>query len=224
MATTQSLKKLRFAVVAVDAACFRIIAGELCVLLGRVNVEPQYKNRWGLIGGLIRAEENADEAVERHLGDKAGITGVYTEQLYTFSSIGRDPRGRVISVAYLCLAPEALTESGGEVETRWCPVADAPALAYDHDEILHTALERLRSHIAYTNVAQHLLPREFTLTDLQTTYEIVLNHKLDKRNFRKKVLETKLVAATNKKERKGASRPALLHRFSSSRIANIEIL
>lgn len=218
------MQKLRFAVVAVDAACFRIVAGELCVLLGRVNVEPHYKNRWGLIGGLIRAEEDADQAVERHLGDKAGIKGVYKEQLYTFSSIGRDPRGRVISVAYLCLAPEGLVEKGGRVETRWCPVEDAPALAYDHDEILQTALERLRSRIGYTNIAQHLLPREFTLSDLQTTYEIVLNKKLDKRNFRKKVLEAKLVAATNKKERKGASRPALLHRFSSSRVATIEIL
>lgn len=218
------MQKLRFAIVAVDAVCFRIIAGQLCVLLGKVNVEQYYKNRWGLVGGLVRAEENADQAVERHLLDKAGIKGVYKEQLYTFSSIGRDPRGRVISVAYLCLAPEALTESGGVVETRWCPIGDVPALAYDHDEILHTALERLRSRIGYTNIAQHLLPKEFTLTGLQTIYETVLSHKLDKRNFRKKVLETKLVAATNKKERKGASRPALLHRFSSGRITNIEIL
>ncbi len=224
MATKRSIQKLRFAVVAVDAVCFRIVAGELCVLLGRVNVEPHYKNRWGLIGGLIRAEEDADGAVERHLLEKAGVGGIYKEQLYTFSSIGRDPRGRVISVAYLCLAPESLTESAGDVETYWRPVADVSNLAYDHDEILRTALERLRSRIGYTNIAQHLLQKEFTLTDLQVTYEIVLHKKLDKRNFRKKVLETKLVAATNKKERKGASRPALLHRFSSSRITNIEIL
>ena len=218
------MKKLGFAVVAVDAACFRIVSGELRVLLGRVNVEPHYKNRWGLVGGLILSSENADVAVERHLRNKAGIGRVYKEQLYTFSSIGRDPRGRVISVAYLCLAPEALVEKGGQVETRWCPVADVSALAYDHDEILRAALYRLRSRIGYTNIAQHLLPKEFTLTDLQTAYEIVLHKKLDKRNFRKKVLETKLVAATNKKERKGASRPALLHRFSSSRVTTIEIL
>ncbi len=224
MATTQSLKKLRFAVVAVDAACFRIVSGELCVLLGRVNAAPHYKNRWGLIGGLIHADENADRAVERHLRDKAGIKGIYKEQLYTFSSIGRDPRGRVISVAYLCLAPEALVESEGSVKTRWCPVADVPSLAYDHDEILRAALERLRSRIGYTNIAQHLLPKEFTLSDLQTTYETVLHKKLDKRNFRKKVQGAKLVTATNKKERKGASRPAILHRFSLSRIKNIEIL
>lgn len=224
MATSKSMKKLRFAVVAVDAACFRIVAGELSVLLGRVNVPPHYKNRWGLIGGLILASENADGAVERHLSDKAGINWAYKEQLYTFSSIGRDPRGRVISVAYLCLAPEALTESGGVIETRWCSVREVPNLAYDHDEILRAALERLRSRVGYTNIIQHLLPKEFTLTDLQTTYEIVLNKKLDKRNFRKKVLETKLVVATDKKERKGASRPAILHRFSSRAIRNIEIL
>jgi len=218
------MKKLRFAVVAVDAACFRIVAGDLHVLLGRVNVEPHYKNRWGLIGGLILSSENADVAVERHLRNKAGIGRVYKEQLYTFSSIGRDPRGRVISVAYLCLAPEALTESVGDVETRWCSVRDIPALAYDHDEILNSALERLRSRIGYTNIIQRLLPKEFTLTDLQTTYEIVLHKKLDKRNFRKKVLETKLVVTTDKKERKGASRPAILHKFSSRTVVNIEIL
>lgn len=218
------MKKLRFAVVAVDAACFRIIGGELRVLLGRVNVPPHYVNRWGLIGGLILPSENADAAVERHLRDKAGIRNVYKEQLYTFSSIGRDPRGRVISVAYLCLAPEALVESRGAVETRWLPVKDVSGLAYDHDEILRTALERLRARIGYTNIIQHLLPEEFTLTDLQTAYEIVLNKKLDKRNFRKKVLETKLVAATGKKERRGASRPAILHRFSSNNVKNIEIL
>lgn len=224
MATPHSTKALRFAVVAIDAACFRIVGGQLSVLLGKINVAPHYKNRWALIGGLIRADENADQAVGRHLSDKAGITGVYKEQLYTFSSIGRDPRGRVISVAYLCLAPEALVESAGALETRWCPVQSVPNLAYDHDEILRAALERLRSRIGYTNIAQHLLPKEFTLTELQTAYEIVLNRKLDKRNFRKKVLETKLVAATEKRERKGASRPALLHRFTSSRVTNIEIL
>lgn len=218
------MQALRFAVVAVDAVCFRIIAGELCVLLGKVNVEPHYKNRWGLIGGLVLADENADQAVERHLRNKAGIGRIYKEQLYTFSSIGRDPRGRVISVAYLCLAPEALAQEGGAVETRWQPVHDVSSLAYDHDEILRAAVERLRARVAYTNIAQHLLPREFTLSDLQKTYEIILHRALDKRNFRKKVQETKLVTATAKKVRTGASRPALLYRFSSAHSKVIEIL
>lgn len=218
------MQALRFAVVAVDAVCFRVIAGQLCALLGRVTVEPHYKNRWGLIGGLVLADENADQAVERHLRNKAGIGRIYKEQLYTFSSIGRDPRGRVISVAYLCLAPEALEQRGGAVKTRWQPVQDVPGLAYDHDEILRTAVERLRARIAYTNIAQHLLPSEFTLGDLQKTYEIILHRALDKRNFRKKVQEAKLVVATAKKVRTGASRPALLYRFSSKHPKVIEIL
>lgn len=224
MAHTLAPKHLPFAVVAVDAVCFRIIDGRLSVLLGRVNVAPHYKNRWGLIGGLILAKENADEAVERHLGHKAGVQNIYTEQLYAFSSVDRDPRGRVISVAYLCLVPELTKEGKGEVETRWYPVGEVPNLAYDHNAILKVALERLRARIGYTNIAQHFLPKEFTLTDLQKTYEAVLGHSLDKRNFRKKVLETKMVVATDKKERKGASRPAILHRFASSRIKTIEIL
>ncbi len=224
MATSASIQKLRFAVVAVDTVCFRIIAGQLSVLLGRVNVKPHYKNRWGLIGGLVLADEDADQAAERHLRDKAGITELYKEQLYTFSSIRRDPRGRVISIAYLCLAPEALVEGKGAVETRWYPVHSVPDLAYDHNEILNTAIERLRARIGYTNIIQYLLPKEFTLTDLQKTYEIILNHTLDKRNFRKKVLETRLVADIGKKVRKGASRPALLYKFSSRRPTIIDIL
>lgn len=218
------MQALRFAVVAIDAICFRIIAGELCVLLGRVNVESHYRNKWGLIGGLILADENADEAVERHVRDKAGICHIYKEQLYAFSSIDRDPRGRVISVAYLCLAPETLEQKGGAVETRWQPVRGVSGLAYDHDEILRAAVERLRARIAYTNIAQHLLPSEFTLSDLQKTYEIILHRSLDKRNFRKKVQEARLVVATTKKVRTGANRPALLHRFSSKHPKVIEIL
>lgn len=218
------MQKLRFAIVAVDAVCFRIVNGQLSVLLGKVSAEPHYKNRWGLIGGLVAPEENADQTVERHLRDKAGITGIYKEQLYTFSSVGRDPRGRVISIAYICLAPEALEQQKGRVETRWASVRSVPDLAYDHNEIVKTAVERLRSRIAYTNIVQYLLPKEFTLTDLQKTYEIILNHSLDKRNFRKKVLETGLVTATEKKIQKGASRPALLYRFTSKRPTVIEIL
>lgn len=224
MAHTLAPKHLPFAVVAVDAVCFRILHGQLNVLLGRVNVVPHYKNKWGLIGGLILASENADEAVKRHLARKAGVHNIYTEQLYAFSSVDRDPRGRVISVAYLCLAPESLEETGGEIETLWSPVCDTKGLAYDHDEILTVALERLRARIGYTNIAQHFLPKEFTLTELQTTYEAVLDQPLDKRNFRKKVLETKMIVATDKKKRKGASRPAILHRFSSRQVKNIEIL
>lgn len=224
MATTESLKKLRFAIVAVDAVCFRIINGQLSVLLGRVNVDPHYHHRWGLIGGLIHPEENADQAVERHVRDKAGVSDIYKEQLYTFSSTDRDPRERVISIAFLCLAPEVLEERAGAIETRWFPVHTVPTLAYDHNEILKTAVERLRSRVAYTNIAQYLLPEECTLSDLQKTYESILGHKLDKRNFRKKVLETRLVMATTKKVRKGASRPALLYRFSSKRPMVIPIL
>jgi len=224
MADAQSIKAFRFAVVAIDAVCFCIIDGQLNVLLGKVNVKPFYKDRWGLIGGIVLPEEDADQAVERHLHDKAGLEGVYKEQLYTFSTIKRDPRNRVISVAYLCLTPEPLGDRAGAVETEWRPVRSISDLAYDHDEILKAAVERLQSRIGYTNIAQYLLPKEFTLTDLQKTYEIILDRTLDKRNFRKKVSDAQLVRATQKKVRAGASRPALLYRFVSKQPAVIEIL
>jgi 8-oxo-dGTP diphosphatase len=216
-------KHLRFAVVAVDAACLKVDHGKLSVLVGRVNTKPHYVNRWGLIGGLILPNENADEAITRHLATKAGVKRIYKEQLYAFSDVDRDPRGRVISVAYLCLADDTIA-GGGEAQAKWMPVKDVPKLAYDHDLVLRTAVERLRARIGYTNIAQHLLPREFTLTNLQNTYEAVLGHKLDKRNFRKKVQEVKLVTGTGKKEHKGASRPAELYRFSSKETKTIEIL
>lgn len=224
MTKSPSGKELRFAVVAVDAVCFCIVDGQLSVLVGKVNVEPHYRNRLGLIGGLISPEEDADQAVERHLHTKAGLAGVYKEQLYTFSAIDRDPRNRVISVAYLCLTPEPLGDHAGTIETVWRPMKSVSGLAYDHDEIVAAAVERLRSRIGYTNIAQYLLPKEFTLTDLQKTYEIILDRTLDKRNFRKKVHEAELVRATQKKVRAGASRPALLYKFSSRRPTVIDIL
>ena len=216
--------QLRFAVLATDVVCFRVVSGRLEVLLGKVHIPPFYKNRWGLIGGLIHANETAEQSVERHLATKAGTTKVYREQLATFSRIDRDPRNRVISVAYIALL------SGGEGQeqddvlgTRWCPITDVPRLAYDHDEILAAGIERLRSKLSYTNIARHLMPATFPLSELQRAYEAVLGHAIDKRNFRKHLHTFTLVKDTGRVLKKGAQRPAALYAFTGRGVRVLDL-
>jgi 8-oxo-dGTP diphosphatase len=220
-------ENIRFAALATDIVCFRIINKTLHVLLGKVvSVNNQYKGWWAHVGGLLRAEETADEAVERLLKVKAGINDIFKEQLYTFSAVGRDPRGRVVSVAYLALTREDELKSidEGEVETTWHPVSTLPKLAYDHDEMTVFALARLQSKIKYTNIIQYLLPKEFTLSELQLAYEIVLGEGLDKRNFRKKVLMSGMVVDTKEIRKKGAMRPAAIYKFASSKQETLDII
>lgn len=221
----RSVESLTFAVLATDVVCFRIIDKQLSVLLGKISNVPSFVGKWGLIGGLILPTETAGESVERHLSQKAGIKNLYKEQLYTFSGIDRDPRGRVVTVAYMALSGEDPQDlSQARIETKWLPVADLPRLGYDHNEIVAYAVERLRSKISYTNIAQHLLPEEFTLSELQGVYEIVLGEGLDKRNFRKKILAGDLLTDTKRTRKIGIMRPAALYSFSSKKQQVVNIL
>lgn len=208
-----SADEIRFAALAVDVACFRIGSSGLECLVGQVISEGNFfKGRWAHIGGLIRTDETAEEASVRLMRDKAGLS-VYTEQLATFSRVDRDPRGRVVSVAYLGLVRGGEGVSAG-IPTKWVAVRETKNLAYDHDEILEVAVARLRSKASYTNILRHLLPSEFALSELQRAYETVLGRELDKRNFRKKILATELVEPTGGKRREGIMRPAALYRFA----------
>ena len=189
--TISSPEHLRFAVLATDIAIFTVRDKELLVRLIPVNRPPFFTDIKGLPGGLIDPKETAEEAVERHTKDKAktGPDKVYFEQLYTFSSLKRDPRGRVVAVAYIGLVPwEKLsaTEQMNTEEAQWVPAAHMKTLAYDHNEILDMAMKRLRSRITYTTIASKILCDEFTLTEMEEAYESVLLSDLDKRNFRKK--------------------------------------
>ena len=224
MISSKKLKKseLRFAVLATDVVCFRIIDGKLNVLLGEVKI-PEFKDKLGLIGGLVLPQETAEQSVDRHLRDKAGIVGIYKEQLYTFSKIDRDPRGRVVSVAYLALTDKGKIEKKPAVQTSWVPVEDLSTLAYDHNDMVNVALNRLRSKIGYTNIVRYLLPMNFTLTELQRVYEIILKKNLDKRNFRKKILKLKMVKATGRQERGAANRPAELYKFADKDVRMYEL-
>lgn len=209
--------ELRFAALAVDAVCFRLREKELEVLIGKVVTTSKYNGYWAHIGGLIRVDETAEQALDRLLHDKAGISDIYKEQLYTFSAIDRDPRGRVVSVAYLALtADDSVQSAATGVETKWVPIVGLKGLAYDHDEITKVAIERLRSKIMYTDIAKHLVPKEFTLSDLQKVYEAVLGEEMDKRNFRKRILSLGVLRDTKRTIKRGVMRPASLYSFKSS--------
>lgn len=205
---------IRFAALAVDAVCFRVRAEQLEILVGKVVSKGNvFEGQWAHIGGLIRVDETADQSVSRLLKDKAGIKDIYKEQLYTFSEIDRDPRGRVVSVAYLALTSDVseLGETG--VPTQWISLHHAPDLAYDHNLITKIARERLQNKLMYTDIARHLMPEDFTLSDLQKTYEVVLGDKLDKRNFRKRILALDQLEETGEVAKRGVMRPAALYRF-----------
>jgi 8-oxo-dGTP diphosphatase len=213
-------------VVAVDLAVFTIVDRQLHVLLIQMKKKP-YAGLWALPGGLIKPGESLDEAAKEELADKTGVKNVYLEQLYTFGDIKRDRTRRAISTAYFALVDSsklAIRTTEKYSDIRWFPVAKLSALAYDHAKIIAYAARRLRWKLEYTNIAWSLLPAAFTLTDLQTVYESIIGKKLDKRNFRKKILSLKLVESTGKTDKAGAHRPAELFRFRTRIPSFVEVL
>lgn len=202
-------------IVAVDVAVFTVLEGGLHVLLVKVK-KPPYAGIWALPGGIIRSDESLDQAADRELAEKTGVKSVYLEQLYTFGDVGRDKTRRAVSTVYFALVNAAglnLTTTPKYSGIDWFPVNKLPPLAYDHTRVIQYGVRRLRWKLEYTNVAWSLLPQTFTLSDLQNVYEAILGKKLDKRNFRKKILSLKLVASTGKTRLSGAHRPAALYRF-----------
>lgn len=208
-------KKYTFAVIAIDVVVFTVQKDELKVLLIKMKKEP-FMNMWAAPGGLVKATESIDEAAERILKEKGGIKNVYLEQLYAFGDVDRDPYGRVVSIAYFAL----ISSEGIKPQTSkeyqditWFGVKELPQLAYDHKEVIDHAVRKLQEKIGQTNIVYTLLPKEFTLTELQKMYELILGKKLDKRNFRKKILSLGLVAKSKKKKLGEANRPAVMFRF-----------
>ena len=219
-------KKYKYAVIAVDVVIFTINKGKLHVLLIKMRKRP-YERHWAAPGGLIKANESLKSAAARLLREKAGVRNVYLEQLYAFGDPHRDPFGRVVSVAYFALVPNlgmTLKTTGEYDDVNWFVVKSLPPLAYDHREIINKALRRLQSQIANSNIAYSLLPPKFTLTELQKTYEIILGRKLDKRNFRKKILSLEIVRKTRKRQSGVTNRPAELYEFASRQPRKAEIL
>jgi ADP-ribose pyrophosphatase YjhB (NUDIX family) len=175
--------------VAVDIVVLTIHENTLKVLLIRRGIPP-FQNSYALPGGFVRDSESLEKAALRELSEETGTEDVYLEQLYSFGEPKRDPRGRVVSVAYYALisADKAPLIAGTDAaEARWFSVNDLPKLAFDHAEIVEYSLNRLRNKLEYTSVGFQLLPRKFTLSELQHVYEVILGKELDKRNFRRKI-------------------------------------
>ncbi|MDB6135900.1 MAG: 8-oxo-dGTP diphosphatase [Verrucomicrobiales bacterium] len=208
----------------VDAVVFGLDGGELKVLLIERGLEP-FKGQWALPGGFVQEGETLDRAVSRELAEEAGVQGVFMEQLYTFGAVDRDPRERVVSVAYYALvnlADHTTRASTDAVDARWFPAATPPPLAFDHADILQMALDRLRGKVRWQPVGFELLPEKFTLTQLQQLYESVLGTSLDKRNFRKKVLGFDFLVPLDETRRDGPHRPAQLFRFDHGRYTSLQ--
>jgi 8-oxo-dGTP diphosphatase len=212
------------AALTVDCVVFGLDESELKVLLIRRGLAP-FKGRWALPGGFVRVEETVDEAARRELAEETGLENVFLEQLYTFGTVHRDPRERVVSVAYYALvklAEHPATGASDASDAAWFPVAKPPSLAFDHEEILRVAAERLRGKVRYEPIGFELLPEKFTLSQLQHLYEVVLQSDLDKRNFRKKILGMGLLIPLKEQVRSGAHRPAQLFRFDAKKYAALK--
>jgi len=221
-----SQKKYKFAVIATDVVIFTVQENQLKILLIKMKKHP-YTNYWAAPGGLVKPAESVDRAAQRNLVEKTGVRNVYLEQLYTFGKAERDPFGRVVSVAYFALIPSdgvKLQTTAEYGDVTWFPVGKLPKLAYDHEEIIKYALNRLKAKLEYSNIVYGLLPKEFSLSDLQNMYEIILGKKFDKRNFRKRILSLNLIQRLRKKRRGVANRPAELYSFESRKPRVVKVL
>ena len=201
--------------VAVDCMIFTLINGRLHILLVKRDFEPE-KGKWSLIGGFVRDGESVDNAAKRVLRELTGIDNAFIRQTGAFGAVDRDPGARVISVAYYALLNiEEITirRKGGKVE--WVDMEGLPQLGFDHPEMIAQALEEMRRIILTESLAFNLLPELFTLTQLQNLVESVTGRKLDKRNFRKRIMELPGIEVTDRIDKQSSKRGARLYRYAS---------
>jgi 8-oxo-dGTP diphosphatase len=208
--------------VTVDIVLFTVIQNRLKVLLIQRR-QPPFEHMWAIPGGFIHTGETLEQAASRRLLEETAADNIYLEQLGSFGHPERDPRARVITVAYYALINAEklqLEPSANAEELGWFNVNELPELAFDHREIVDKALIRLRNSLEDSSVAFQLLPEKFTLTELQRVYELILGKTLDKRNFRKKILASELLKDTGETKMEGYHRPAQLYSFAQQSTAN----
>lgn len=177
---------------------------------------PPFSGDWALPGGFVRVDESLEEAAIRELHEETGIANVFLEQLYTFGAVKRDPRGRIVTVAYYALVnlrDHVIQAATDARQAQWFPIAQIPELAFDHHQILAIALNRLKGKVRYEPIGFELLPSKFTLFQLQKLYETVLGQSLDKRNFRKKILNMGLLRSLEEFQSDAPHRAARLYQF-----------
>lgn len=212
--------------VTVDNIVFTIIQNSLQILLIKRLTDP-FTWEWALPWGFVLEHETLQEAAHRELAEETSVKNAYLEQLYTFSEVKRDPRGRTISCAYMALMSREnmiLNPWSDAAEAKLFDIKKLPKLAFDHKKIIEYAIQRLKWKMEYTNVAQYILPKKFTLRQLQDVYETVLDQTIDVRNFRKKIDKLGLVKATGEKEIGVQYRPAKLYNFVDKNLKIVEIL
>lgn len=208
----------------VDCVIFGFDGERMQLLFIKRALDP-FQGAWALPGGFVHLDESVDDAAQRELQEETGLSNVYLEQLYTFGQPGRDPRERVVSVAYYALVnrtsytPQAASDAA---DAQWFGMQELPTLAFDHAHIVDVALTRLRGKLRYEPIGFELLPRKFRLSQMQSLYEAVLGTGLDKRNFRKKVLSYDLLIPLEETQRDGAHRPAQLFRFDAKRYQQLK--
>lgn len=211
--------------VAVDAVVFGYFAKkELNVLLIQRNIEP-FKGDWALPGGLVLNNESLDDAVKRELMEEAGIKPDFLEQLYSFGNPERDPRNRVVSVAYFGLVNPTyhrLQASTDADDAKWFNINNLPKLSFDHQEILDKAIERLRTKIQYQPIGFNLLKKEFPFSDLEDLYKTIIGQEIDRRNFRKKIMSFGFLEETDKVHQEGSGRPGKLFKINPKKYQELE--
>jgi 8-oxo-dGTP diphosphatase len=207
------------AALTVDAVVFGLDETDLKVLLIQRDQEP-FAGRWALPGGFVHVDETLDQAVRRELQEETGLAKVFLEQLYTVGSLERDPRERVVTVAYYALVRLSDHQVQAATDARnaaWFAMDDLPRLAFDHQSIIDLGIKRLQGKVRYQPIGFELLPPKFSLTQLQRMYEIILERPLDKRNFRKKVVSLGILEELDEVEQDVAHRAARLYRFDERR-------
>lgn len=221
----KATQRYKFAAIATDVVVFTLRNNEPNVLLIKMKKKP-YSGFWAAPGGLVLPRESVDASAKRILRTKAGLSNVYLEQVYTFGGVNRDPFGRVVSVAYMALIPftDKILTTPDHDEIAWFSVRSLPKLAYDHREIISTSFKRLQAKLEYTNIVFSLLPKDFTLSEMQIVYESILGKTIDKRNFRKKILSLGIVKSTGSKRAGEANRPAKLYSFVTRKQKVVDIL
>ncbi len=203
----------------VDIVVFGLAEDGLSVLLIQRDLEP-YASQWALPGGFVHVDETLETAAQRELEEETGLRDIFLEQLHTFGAVDRDPRERVVTVAYYSLVNLEGHEVKASSDARnaaWFAMTDLPSLAFDHDDVLAAAHERLRGKVRYQPIGFDLLPPVFPICRLQHLYEVILGRELDRRDFSEKILSTGILVELDEVEKDVAHRAARLYRFDKEK-------
>lgn len=208
--------------VTTDCVIFGFNGKKLQVLLIKRGIEP-FKGRWAFPGGFIKMHETAEEGARRELREETGLENAYIQQFHTFSDPHRDPRERVITIAFYALVKIQDVKGGDDaVAAQWFPLDEIPALAFDHDYILRMAIQKLREEIHFQPIGFELLPGKFTIKELQTLYETILGISFDRRNFSKKILHLEILTELEETIWPTPKREAKLYKFNAEKYGELK--